>query len=253
MKQQALVAQQFGNTANAYLSSTVHSTGADLVALQRIAARYLTPKVLDLGCGAGHVSFALAPHSDSVIAYDVAEQMLDVVANSAKENNLENIQTQQGCAERLPFADRSFDIVVTRFSAHHWQDVSAALREVHRVLRSDGVFVVIDIVAPESALYDTTLQAVELLRDASHVRDYRVTEWSAMLSAAAFTHARKSEWKLTMQFNPWIARMRTPPERVQAIRSLFDSAPEEVVAYFMVQDDCSFSIDAALLEAKREN
>ncbi len=251
MKQQALVTQQFCNTANAYLSSTVHSTGADLVALQHIAARYPTPKVLDLGCGAGHVSFALAPHSDSVIAYDISEQMLAVVENFSRENNLGNVYTQQGCAEHLPFADGSFDIVVTRFSAHHWQDVPAALREVHRVLRSGGVFVVIDIVAPEAALYDTTLQAVELLRDASHVRDYRVTEWSAMLSAAAFTHAYKSEWKLTMQFTPWIARMRTPPERVQAIRSLFKSAPEEVAAYFMVQDDCSFSIDAALLEAKR--
>ena len=154
---------------------------------------------------------------------------------------------------QLPFANGSFDIVVTRFSAHHWQDVSAALREVHRVLRSGGVFVVIDVVAPEAALYDTTLQAVELLRDASHVRDYRLTEWSAMLSASAFTHACRSEWKLVMQFNQWIARMRTPPERVQAIRSLFDSAPEEAAAYFMVQDDYSFSIDAALLEAKREN
>lgn len=123
--------------------------------------------------------------------------------------------------------------------------MSAALREVHRVLHSGGVFVV--IVAPEAALYDTTLQAVELLRDASHVRDYRVTEWSVMLSAATFTHACKSEWKLDMQFNPWIARMRTPPKRMQATRSLFDSAPEEVAAYFMVQDDCSFSMDAALL------
>ena len=74
-----------------------------------------------------------------------------------------------------------------------------------------------------------------------------------MLSAAAFTHAYSSGWKLVMEFNQWIARMRTPPERVQAIRSLFDSAPEEASAHFMVQDDYSFSIDAALFEAKRVN
>ncbi|MBI3730211.1 MAG: methyltransferase domain-containing protein [Burkholderiales bacterium] len=251
MKQQALVTQQFGNTAEAYLSSTVHATGADLCALQRIAIRYPMPKILDLGCGAGHVSFAVATNADSVIAYDVSEQMLEVVANAAKEKNLGNIQTQQGCAESLPFADGSFDIVITRFSAHHWQDVPTALKEVHRVLRYGGVFVVIDIVAPETALYDTTLQAVELLRDSSHVRDYRVSEWSAMLDAAAFSHAYSSGWKLVMQFEQWIGRMRTPTERVQAIHSLFDSGSEEVSAYFMVQDDHSFSIDAALFEARR--
>jgi ubiquinone/menaquinone biosynthesis C-methylase UbiE len=252
MKQQAVVAQQFGVTANAYLSSTVHATGADLSALQDLAGRRSAPKVLDLGCGAGHVSFALAPHAESVIAYDISEPMLAVVAAAATEKNLANIRTQRGCAERLPFADASFDIVVTRFSAHHWQDVPAALKEIHRVLRAGGVFAVVDVVAPEAALYDTTLQAIELLRDASHVRNYRVSEWSDMFDAAGFCHTCHSEWKLKMQFNEWIARMRTPPERVQAIRSLFDSAPDEASTYFSVQDDYSFYIDAAFFEAAKQ-
>jgi ubiquinone/menaquinone biosynthesis C-methylase UbiE len=253
MKQHDVVAQQFGATANAYLSSSVHASGADLVALQTIAARYSNPEILDLGCGAGHVSFTVAPHAKLVIACDVTAQMLEVVAQVAGDRNLANIQTQLGSAENLPFADARFDLVVTRFSAHHWQNVPAALREVGRVLRPGGVFVVIDIIAPETALFDTTLQAVELLRDASHVRDYRRSEWSAMLSDAAFEFECRSQWKLVMQFNEWIARMQTPPERVQAIRSLFDSAPQEASAYFQVRDDYSFSIDAALFEATKQS
>jgi ubiquinone/menaquinone biosynthesis C-methylase UbiE len=250
MQQQAIVARQFGNTASAYLTSTVHSQGADLAQLREIAAGLpKRPVVLDLGCGAGHASFAVAPVADSVTAYDLSQQMLDVVTSAARERGHHNLSTQQGNVAKLPFIDASFCMVVTRFSAHHWLDVPAALREVRRVLKPNGVFVIIDITAPETPLHDTTLQAVELLRDASHVRDYRPSEWLRMLSEAGFSSEQLSNWKLPMQFDEWTARMRTPAERVTAIRSLLHGAPEETRRYFAVQPDDSFSIDSTLFKA----
>ncbi|MEO5935233.1 MAG: class I SAM-dependent methyltransferase, partial [Duganella sp.] len=232
MQQHAVVAQQFGPTASAYLTSAVHAQGADLGALRDLAAGLGTPLVLDLGCGAGHASFAVAPVARSVTAFDLSAEMLAVVTGAARERGLHNITTEQGNVASLPFADASFCMVVTRFSAHHWLDVPAALREVQRVLKPNGLLVVIDITAPEAPLHDTTLQAVELLRDGSHVRDYRPSEWSAMLQAAGFQPRRAGDWKLQMVFDEWTARMRTPAERVAAIRSLFDSAPRETRDYF---------------------
>jgi len=251
MKQQVVVVQQFGSTASAYLTSAVHAQGADLDMLRAAAQRLSHPSVLDLGCGAGHASFAVAPHAQSVTAFDLSAQMLDVVAQAARERGLHNLETRQGNAAQLPFADASFDLVVTRFSAHHWLDVPAALREVARVLRPQGSFIVIDIVAPQEPLYDTTLQAVELLRDGSHVRDYRVCEWQARLDKAGFAHRVDNQWKLTMRFDDWTSRMRTPAPRVEAIRSLFDAAPEEARAYFALEEDYSFAIDAALFVATK--
>lgn len=249
MKQQAVVAEQFGNTAAAYLTSAVHAQGADLAAMRDVAAKLGQPEVLDLGCGAGHASFAVAPVARSVVAYDLSSRMLEVVAAASQARGLGNISTRQGDVAQLPYADASFDLVLTRFSAHHWPDVQAALSEVARVLRPGGSLVVVDIVAPKQALFDTTLQAVELLRDASHVRDYRTCEWSAKLSAAGLEHELCSQWKLPMKFDEWVARMQTPPPRVQAIRNLFDTAPEEATAYFQLQDDYTFSIDAAMFVA----
>jgi len=249
MQQQAVVARQFGQTASAYLTSTVHAQGADLNVLRELAAGLGTPVVLDLGCGAGHASFAVAPVARSVTAFDLSSEMLAVVAGAARERGLHNIVTEQGNVASLPFADASFCMVVTRFSAHHWLDVPAALREVKRVLKPNGLLVVIDITAPEAPLHDTTLQAVELLRDGSHVRDYRPSEWTAMLQAAGFRPERAGDWKLQMVFDEWTARMRTPAERVAAIRSLFASAPEETLSYFDVQKDNSFTIDSTLFKA----
>ncbi len=252
MKQQAIVAKQFGETAHAYLTSSVHAEGQDLKNILQIVRQHENPKVLDVGCGAGHVAFVVAPAAKTVTAYDLSHDMLSVVARSAKERNLHNIATLQGPAEKLPFEDEAFDLVLTRFSAHHWLDLPAALCEINRVLAKDGVAVFVDVIAPEFALHDTTLQAVEVLRDVSHVRDYRISEWENMLSAAGFDCERPSTWKLAMVFNEWIERMRTPQVRVEAIRNLFDCASQESLNYFSVEKDHSFSIDAALFKVRKE-
>jgi ubiquinone/menaquinone biosynthesis C-methylase UbiE len=249
--QSEVVQQQFGSTAPAYLSSAVHATGADLEAAAQIASRFQQPAVLDLGCGAGHLSFAMAPFAGAVTAYDLSEQMLSVVAQSAAARGLGNVRCMQGRAEQLPFDADSFDMVATRFSAHHWADVPAAIAEAKRVLRPGGVLLVIDIVAPENPLHDTVLQAVELLRDASHVRDYRVSEWARMFGDAGLGHTTVREWRLKMVFDEWIARMRTPPVREAAVRSLLDSADAETAAWFEVEADHSFHIGAAMFQASK--
>lgn len=251
MQQQAVVAQQFGNTASNYLTSSVHAQGADLLRLHDAAAALpKRPIVLDLGCGAGHASFAVAPAAESVTAYDLSPEMLGVVADAARERGHHNLSTQQGDVAALPFIDSSFCMVITRFSAHHWRDVPAALREARRVLKPRGILIVIDITAPEAPLHDTTLQAVELLRDASHVRDYRPSEWLRMLQDAGFSGAQSGAWKLQMRFDEWTARMRTPTERVTAIRSLLHGAPGETRDYFAVQADDSFTIDSTMFTAR---
>jgi ubiquinone/menaquinone biosynthesis C-methylase UbiE len=250
MKHHDQVADAFGSTAAAYLTSAVHATGADLQELAREVAAKSDALVLDLGCGAGHVSFAVALHALRVVAYDIAEPMLATVAAAAKERGLSNIDTKQGPAERLPFADASFDFVLSRMSAHHWHDVPAALAEVRRVLKPQGRVLFVDIAGADHPLLDTHIQAVELLRDGSHIRDYRADEWLALFQQAGFKAQVRSRWRLPLQFDTWVARMRTPPELVTAIRSLWTNAPDEVREYFAVQDDGSFELDALMVEAE---
>jgi ubiquinone/menaquinone biosynthesis C-methylase UbiE len=250
MKQNTLISHQFGNTAQAYLSSCVHAEGADLQRLSSLTCNYAGSNALDLGCGAGHAAYAMAKAGASITAYDLSPKMLALVEKEAVRRGLAGITTQQGAAGKLPFADATFDLVVTRFSAHHWSDVSAAMLEVRRVLKQSGILIVIDIISAENALFDTLLQSVEILRDASHIRDYRISEWHAMLLAAGFDVDESACWKLTMEFAGWAARMRTPELRVDAIRDVLLKASDEARQYFKVQADCSFDIDAAWFEAK---
>ena len=134
MEHDVLVTLQFGATARAYLESVTHATGDDLELLAQEIAAVPHAAVLDLGCGAGHASFAVAPHAASVIAFDLTAQMLAVVENEASARGFSNIETVRGMAEALPFPDAHFDCVISRYSAHHWHDVSRALREVREYL-----------------------------------------------------------------------------------------------------------------------
>ncbi|QYD67715.1 class I SAM-dependent methyltransferase [Paraburkholderia edwinii] len=249
MRHRDQVADAFGSTAANYLTSTVHATGKDLQTLAKLVAKAPKGSVLDMGCGAGHASFAVAPHAESVVAYDLARPMLATVDTAAIDRGLGNIRTKQGAAESLPFDDASFDWVVSRFSAHHWHDVPLALAEARRVLKPGGRALFIDIAGADHPLIDSHLQAVELLRDGSHIRDYRADEWLAFFEQAGFTAKVKERWRLPIDFDAWVTRMRTPALRVSAIRSLWESAPEEVRDYFAVQADGSFELDTLMIEA----
>lgn len=246
-----VVQAQFGERADAYLHSAVHAQGVEFAELQAAVAAQPQARVLDLGCGGGHVAFHVAPAVAEVIAYDLSQPMLDVVADAAAERGLRNIRTVRGAAEQLPFADGEFDFVFSRYSAHHWRDVGVALREVRRVLKPDGAACFIDVAAPGQALFDTHLQTVEVLRDTSHVRDYAPAEWMRMLGEAGLAVRSNKCQRLRLEFASWVERMRTPEVFSAAIRALQQSVGDEVRAYFEIAGDGSFSTDVVVVWAGR--
>lgn len=244
--QQEFVASQYRERAGDYVTSTVHATGADLDEVEAVARRAgMAARVLDLGCGGGHVSYRAAPYVGQVVACDVTRTMLDRVGATAREKGLANIETVEAKAEDLPFDDAAFDAVLCRFTTHHWQDMEGGLREARRVLKSEGAALFIDIVAAEDALFDTHLQAVEILRDASHVRDYRMSEWVPALGRSGFVVTGLTRRRLRMDFAEWTARTRTPKLNADAVRALQDVSPQAVRKHFRIEKDGSFEIESA--------
>jgi ubiquinone/menaquinone biosynthesis C-methylase UbiE len=246
---ESVVTGQFGPRAAAYVTSAVHAQGEDLQALAEIVRGHGTARALDLGCGGGHVSFHVAPHVQEVIAYDLSEEMLAAVRQAAKDRGLSNIVTRQGAVERLPFEDASFDFVLSRFSAHHWRDFAAGLREARRVLKRSGRAVFMDAVTPGQGLLDTYLQAIELLRDPSHFRNYSRAEWRQALTDAGFVPDAGTARKVPLEFSSWVARINTPEVHVTAIRSLQAKVSKDVLDYFETKPDGSFTLDCMTFNA----
>jgi ubiquinone/menaquinone biosynthesis C-methylase UbiE len=245
------VENQFGARADAYVSSSVHSQGMGLDELEALIRARPPARILDLGCGGGHASFRAAPHAEEVMAYDLSPRMLAAVTEEAERRGLANIRTECGRVEALPFADASFDIVMSRLSAHHWTGWDAGLKEAARVAKPGGLAVFIDSVSPGEALLDSWLQTMEVLRDTSHVRSYSHGEWLAGLVRAGFLPGSMANFRIRLEFASWIERIGTPKIQADAIRALQARMPEPVAQHFALEPDGAFSIDIALFEARK--
>lgn len=245
-----VVSGQFSPRADAYVKSAVHAGGEDLAYLVSLVNGRSDANVLDLGCGGGHVSFGAAPHVREVVAYDLSPAMLSAVEAESARRGLANIRTVQGRAEELPFEDGSFDFVLCRFSAHHWGDLHAGLREARRVLKPTGQAGFADLYAPADPALDTFFQAIEIFRDPSHVRDYSLAEWRSALKAAGFAPEEPKLGRLRLEFASWIERMQTPAVRAEAIRSLQRDVSQEIRDYFEVEPDGTFTSDWMVMVAQ---
>lgn len=243
------VRQQFGNVADRYATSAVHAGGPDLEALVD-AVPATEGRILDVGCGTGHTTLAVAARAASVVGVDLTEEMLAEGRRLADERGIQNVTFEHGDAERLDYPDGWFDVVVSRYSAHHFPRPEHALREIARVLSPDGTFLLVDTVAPDAPAQDTFLNAIEVLRDPSHVRDHSVAGWLTLFASAGFAGEMLQWWKVRLAFDAWVARMQTLAVAVSAIAYLFDGAPEEMRSLLAIEPDRSFSIPVALFRGR---
>ena len=119
-------------------------------------------RVLDIGCGTGELARLTARHygSSRVVAADFTRAMLENATRSS-DGRVERTRLDfaQATALKLPFDDGAFDLVTNAFVARNLADLSAAFREVHRVLRPGGVFLTLEITEPKSQLVNRLFHA----------------------------------------------------------------------------------------------
>ena len=243
------VREQFSRTAANYAKSGVHSRGPNLDAMLAEARLTGRERVLDVGCGPGHTALAFAPRARQVVALDLSAQMLEAGRGLASARGIANVRFEQGDVENLAFAAGEFDRVTSRFSAHHYPDPPRALAEVARVLRPGGRLLLVDSFAPNDDELDAFLDAIERARDPSHVRNWRIAEWTGMMRAAGFDARLVESWSMPLDFADWIARMETSPVGVTELHALMADASAVVRERYALQPNGDWSIPVALLRA----
>jgi SAM-dependent methyltransferase len=103
--------------------------------------------VLDIGCGAGVDTFVAAimvGPEGRVIGIDLISEMLNRARTNLEKTSFKNMTFQEGSAEELPFLDRIFDVVISNGVFNLITDKAKALKEVFRVMKSSGRFLLVD-------------------------------------------------------------------------------------------------------------
>jgi SAM-dependent methyltransferase len=162
--------------------------------------------ILDIGCGGGRTVQRLAALAPEGVIHGIDYSAASVAyarATNAREIERGRVQIQLGSVAALPFPDRTFDIVTAVETHYYWPDLQDNMREVLRVLKPGGTFVLIAELyrgARWSALYGVVMRVLraKYLSDAEH-RD--------LLTQAGFTevstvHAPGRSWICAMGRRP---------------------------------------------------
>lgn len=182
-------------------------------------------RLIDVACGPGVVSAALAPGATAVVAFDATEQMLEKARARCAKSGLRNVEFKSGDAEHLPFADAQFDGAVTRAALHHFANPQRAINEMFRVLRPGGVAVFADVISSEDAEESRLHNAIERLRDPSHVRMLPASELDSCAREAGFGALQAATWDMNRELEEWLAIV-SDPDRVEPIRTVIRALAE---------------------------
>lgn len=229
------VQEQFGKTAQDYVSSPTHASGQDIVRLVELTEAKPDDVALDVATGGGHTALALAPFVGQIVASDLTPRMLAAAREHILGKGIENASFEIADAEDMPFDDASFDIVTCRIAPHHFSDIAAFGREVGRVLRSGGRFVLMDSTSPDNDDLDAFINELEQRRDTTHVRSHRLDEWIAVLEAAGLTVDHHEPVVRAHEYESWTARSRMTPEDRQALDDWVLETPEWIRDHFGVE------------------
>lgn len=168
--------------------------------------------VLDVAGGTAHAGRSLAPTVAAVVVIDITPAMLEAGKVGADEGGLRNIVFQHGDAGQPPFLDASFDIVVSRFSVHHFERPGLQVAEMVRCLRPGGQAVVADLVADEDDEVAQRQNHLERLRDPSHARLLTAQELAELLERNEAAVVDVASRQVDRPLAPWLAQTKASEE-----------------------------------------
>ena len=207
----------------------------------RFTSAKASDNALDVGCGAGYSSFALARKVRQVTAVDWRPELLATARREATRRRLTNITFVETSAEELPLPAASFDVVASAAAVHHLARPAAVLREIARVCRPDGTVAIEDVVASEQDIRARYHNRIERLRDRSHERLLKLSELLAMLGQAGLLPQRIEIVESIREFNEWVGVTRPPLGRSERIRHLLQgSIAQDLLGLDVQAEDDTF-------------
>ena len=231
------VRERFTRTAEAFASFSLSTRSEEAARLLELALPHLPTlqptAALDVACGPGTFTRALAQHAARVFGLDLTPALLEQARAALRQQGLGNVELVCGDAAALPFAPASFPLAVCGYSLHHMPDPRRALQQMARVVGPGGVVAIVDIIVPSGA--DPELNnRIERTRDTSHVRTLTTTELLGLFAWAELEVLAVEPGERPRRFDEWMRVAGWQPDDAvyQKTRRLMEMDREENLSGF---------------------
>ena len=220
-----LILDQFTRQAVPFASAAPIRNQEALDRIVRMADAGGADTVLDVACGPGLLVCAFARVVRHATGIDLTPAMLERAREEQQALGRLNVSWQQGDVLQLPYPNAHFSIVSSRFAFHHLQHAEAALAEMIRVCEPGGRVVVADS-APAGPKADA-FNAMERLRDPSHVRAFTLDQLRAMFLEIGLPEPRVDVYRLDGDLDGLLQRSFPNPGDEDRIREIFARALDD--------------------------
>jgi ubiquinone/menaquinone biosynthesis C-methylase UbiE/broad specificity phosphatase PhoE len=187
-------------------------------------------RVLDVGTGNGRLALMLAEDgAREVVGIDISPAMLEVaeyLRASSHSPSAVRVNYRLAAAQNVPFRSEGFDAVLCRLVLHHAHRPEEILRELIRVLKPGGLFVLADLLAVDDPVRRATQNTIEARRNPSHAAMYTADQYRRLLANAGLTIENETVAVFEQELDDWLNDLQSEPNNRVAVREMIEAGLE---------------------------
>ncbi len=211
------IIEQFSKQAAYFAQLPGHAAATQL--LMDVAGVTESAEILDIACGAGAITRPAAHLAKHATGIDLTPEMIEQARLLQAEQGLLNLTWHVGDVTRLPFAPSTFDVVLTRYSFHHFLHPAGVLAEMVRVCKPGGRVAVADLVLPADKI--VAYDQMEKLRDPSHVHVLTESELHDLFQAVGLRHVQRAGYLFELGLEQLLSASFPKPGNANQVRAIF--------------------------------
>jgi SAM-dependent methyltransferase len=228
---------EFTRQSRSFGNSAAMTSAETLGALIELVPEDGQARWIDVACGPGVISRAMANRVGSVNGVDLTPAMIEEAERRAREEGVDNVSFALGDATALDYPDASFDGAITRLSLHHIPAPDRVVAEMARVVRPGGLVAVSDLTADADGNAAAWREEIERLRDPSHWACKTPEQLRRMGAAAGLVVEHEDLVQVDIDFDDWLARGSGGQAAAGLVAQLLDEQPPNAESFRVVASE----------------